>query len=427
MTNGRGQPLRVAVLARVVYPLHGYGGLQRHVYDLVRCLLGRGVAVTLITQPPFRDRPADAQADATLVHPRLSITYVPYRTFPFAGRRGTTVIDRSTAYPIFGWRAGRVAARLVAQGAIDVVHGLGASALGYAMQRRGRSGPPFVFNPQGLEEFGATDPSRARLKRIGYWPLQRAVLACAHKADRVIATDRALVPMVLDHLRVPPASVCVIPNAIELADYDTPDAPRRANALRAELGLAPGDPLLLSVGRLEANKGFDVLVTALGRMAADGRLPGSGWRWVLVGDGPQRPQLARALEASGLGDRARLSGRASGDDLHAWYEAATLFVHPTLYEGSSLVTLEAMAHRKPVVATRAGGLPDKVAPGVNGWLVPPGDPQALAAAVGDALGDRDRLRAMGDQSRLIVEREFSWTVATDRLLALYAELGASRP
>ncbi len=55
-----------------------------------------------------------------------------------------------------------------------------------------------------------------------------------------------------------------------------------------------------------------------------------------------------------------LVGRAEDSDLHAWYEAATLFVHPTLYEGSSLVTLEAMAHRRAVVATSAGGLPDKV-------------------------------------------------------------------
>ena len=58
-TLGGGRPLRVAVLARMIHPLHGYGGLQRHVYDLVRCLLDRGVEVTLITQPPSRNRPAD--------------------------------------------------------------------------------------------------------------------------------------------------------------------------------------------------------------------------------------------------------------------------------------------------------------------------------------------------------------------------------
>jgi glycosyltransferase involved in cell wall biosynthesis len=75
-----------------------------------------------------------------------------------------------------------------------------------------------------------------------------------------------------------------------------------------------------------------------------------------------------------------------------------------------------------VVATRAGGLPDKVRPDQNGWLVDPGDPEALAAALTDAIGDPVRLLSMGARSRQIVEDEFSWSVLIDRYLALYAEL-----
>jgi glycosyltransferase involved in cell wall biosynthesis len=428
MVTGPGRPLRVAVLARVIYPWHGYGGLQRHVYDLVRCLLERGSEVTLITQPPTRNRAADPRADATFRHSYLTIRLVPYRTFPLAGRRGTTVLDRSTAYPVFGWRAGRLAADLVARGGVDIVHGHGASALGYALVRRktGRRRAPFVFNPHGMEEFGATDPSRARLKRLGYWPLQRAVLACAHAADRVIATDRVLVAPVLEHLKVPRASVVVIPNAIELSDYDPPGSPARIAALRHQVGLQPDDVLLLSVGRLEANKGFHVLVQALAALIADGTLPGAGWRWVLVGDGPMRARLEHDFAAAGLERYVHLRGRAAGDELVDWYRAATLFVHPTLYEGSSLVTLEAMACGRAVVATTAGGLPDKVTPGVNGWLVSPGDPAALADALREALADRARLAAMGAESRAIVERSFSWDGVTDQVIALYRDLLAAR-
>jgi glycogen(starch) synthase len=417
-----GRPLRVAVLARVIHPLHGYGGLQRHVYDLVRCLLDRGVEVTLITQPPSRNRPADPAADATLRRPGLTIITVPYYTFPFAGRRGTTILDRITAYPWFGWRAGRIAARMVAAGTVDIVHGLGAAALGYARAKRSNTvHAPFVFNPQGLEEFGATDPSRAPLKRFFYWPLRRAVLACAQAADRVIATDRVLVQPVLTHLHVPIRSVSVIPNAIELADCDGPGAADRGALLRARIGLGPDDVLLLSVGRLEANKGFDVLVRALSVLESAKALP-PGWRWVLVGQGPMQATLAREVAAHHLEAHVHLSGRADLDDLQGWYTAATVFVHPTLYEGSSLVTLEAMAHRRAIVATRAGGLPDKVEPGVNGWLISPGDVEALAGAIREALADRARLVRMGAESRAIVERDFSWSVATDRLLALYEEL-----
>jgi glycosyltransferase involved in cell wall biosynthesis len=117
-----------------------------------------------------------------------------------------------------------------------------------------------------------------------------------------------------------------------------------------------------------------------------------------------------------------LLGRIEDRDLHAWYEAATLFVHPTLYEGSSLVTLEAMAHRRAVVGTRAGGVPDKVKPGINGWLVPPDDPSALAAAISGAIDDRPRLVTMGEASREIVEQEFSWDAAGRATVHLYEDL-----
>ena len=150
---------------------------------------------------------------------------------------------------------------------------------------------PLVFNPQGLEEFGATDPSRAPLKRLGYWPLRVAVRRSARSADRVIATDRSLVAPVITHLGVSKDVVRVIPNAIEPAECDRPDAPSRGQALRAELGLQPDDVLLLSVGRLEANKGFHVLIRALAALVQQKALP-ARWRWVLVGDGPMRDVAA---------------------------------------------------------------------------------------------------------------------------------------
>jgi glycosyltransferase involved in cell wall biosynthesis len=85
-----------------------------------------------------------------------------------------------------------------------------------------------------------------------------------------------------------------------------------------------------------------------------------------------------------------------------------------------------MAHRRAVVASRAGGLPDKVIPGVTGWLVPPGNEEMLAAAIGKALADTARLAAMGISGRALVDKEFSWSAATDRLLSVYGELLAQR-
>jgi len=409
-------PFRVAVLARAVYPLHGYGGLERHVHDLVRHLALHGIAVTLVTRPPSRSAPEQAR----VIPEGCAIITVPYRTFPFAGRRGTTVLDRSTAYPWFGYRAGRVAARLAARHDVDMVHGLGASALGYALARTRHPDRtvPFVLNPQGLEEFGGTGRvfGGSRLKRWAYGPLQAAVRACARAADRVLATDRSLEPTVRAALGVPAERIRLVPNAVDLDECDRLAGPADGRRVRSELGLSSEEAVLVSVGRLEENKGFHVLARALARIEA------SRWHWVVVGGGPYAPALERLIGSLGIRARVTFAGRVDTRVLHAWYEAADVFVHPTLYEGSSLVTLEAMAHRRAVVATRAGGLPDKVEDGVTGWLVEPADAGALAAAIRHAIENRARLEAMGLAGRILAERLFSWPVVIGRLLAVYREL-----
>ena len=309
------------------------------------------------------------------------------------------------------------------------MHALGASGLGYALARR-RPGirAPFVFNPQGLEEFGGTHPGFARLKRLAYTPLQAAVRRCAQAADAILATDHALVAPVRTHLAVDPARVHVVPNAVDLETIDRARASAAATAatLRARLGLAAGERLLLSVGRLEENKGFHVLAAALAELRARAG-SGAGWRWVLVGDGPYRPRIAGAIDAAGLTSQVHLAGRVAESELAGWYAAADVFVHPTLYEGSSLVTLEAMAHGKAVVATRAGGLPDKVRPGETGWLVEPGVAPALAGALAESLAEpADTLARFGAAGRRLVEEAFAWPVVAAQLEALYAELLSRR-
>jgi glycosyltransferase involved in cell wall biosynthesis len=416
------RPLRVAVVTRAVMPLHGVGGLERATRDLVRHLAARGVDVTLITPPP--SAVGRASGDDPFASPRIRLRHVRYVTFPFANRPGTTVLDRSTAYLVYGWRAGRLAASLAAAGDVDLVHGSGASVLGYAMARaRGTAQAPLVFNPHGMEEFGATAGAAPAVKRLGYAPLRWAVRRTARAADCIIATDRALEPMVARHLKPRPEQVRTIPNGIDLLEAGALAGPAEGATLRHRAGIGGGETILLSVGRLEMNKGLDVLAAALARAARPGStLSATGWRWVIVGAGPFRRDLERAVAAHGLGAHVIFAGRASDAELHAWYEAASIFVHPTRYEGSSLVTLEAMAHRRPIVAAIAGGLPDKVRPGVNGWLIEPGDADALAGALEDAVSSPARLAAFGAASRAIVEREFAWSVLVDRQIDVYREL-----
>jgi len=233
-----------------------------------------------------------------------------------------------------------------------------------------------------------------------------------------VATDRSIEPVIARHLGVGPDRMCLVPNAIDVETCDRLAGPADGARARGLLDLPPATPLLVSVGRLEFNKGFHVLIDALRRLLD------RPWMWVLAGDGPRRPLLERQVAEAGLGQRMRFAGRVDDGALHAWYEAATLFVHPTLYEGSSLVTLEAMSHRRAVVASNAGGLPDKVRHGETGWLVPPGDAAALARALATALDHQERLASMGTAGRVLLEAEFAWPAVTDRLLDVYEGLTA---
>ena len=203
MPAREGQSLRVAVVARSIYPLHRFGGLERHVYDLVRCLLSRDVHVTLIAPPASIDRPTDAAADAVFRHPNLTLTACALRDVPV--RQQARHDDPRSQHGISAVRASRRAGRGATRQGRRHRH----RSRAWRQRARLRDGrtwiadarAPLVFNPQGMEEFGATDPSRAPLKRLGYRPLRVAVRRAARAADRVIATDRSLVAPGVDTSR----------------------------------------------------------------------------------------------------------------------------------------------------------------------------------------------------------------------------------
>jgi glycosyltransferase involved in cell wall biosynthesis len=143
-------------------------------------------------------------------------------------------------------------------------------------------------------------------------------------------------------------------------------------------------------------------------------------RLVLVGDGVRRPHLERCARQLGIADRCHFLGhRRDGGAILA---RAALSVSSSHAEGISNAILEAMASRRPVVATAVGGSPEIVREGVSGFLVPPGAPAALARRIVDLLADPGLRARLGEEGRAIVLREFSIAQMRTSYDALYEEL-----
>jgi phosphatidyl-myo-inositol dimannoside synthase len=236
-------------------------------------------------------------------------------------------------------------------------------------------------------------------------------------ARAVIAVSDATADLVRSRLGLTTKPFVVHPIAGE--PMAGPLVEARARELQRLLG-DPGGPVLLSVGRLVARKGFDAVLESVAALSRD--LP--QLKYVLIGDGPERQRLQDRAAALGITDRVLMLGRA--DDAMKWaaYERCDLFVMPnrTLggndWEGFGIVFVEAARAGRAVVAGNSGGAADAVANGETGLLVDPEDPQALTLALGTLLGDECRRRSMGDAARQRARHSFSCETLRSRLAAV---------
>jgi glycosyltransferase involved in cell wall biosynthesis len=210
----------------------------------------------------------------------------------------------------------------------------------------------------------------------------------------------------------------VIRSGIDLGAL-APLGPAARRAVRAVEGVLDARPVISLVQRLSPPKTPLVFVHALPRILAE-RPDAAVW---IVGDGPLRAAADAAVAATGLGARVRFLGLRK--DVPDLVSASDVTVHSSLREGLPRVVLEALAVGTPVVATRVGGVPDAIADGVNGLLVPPEDPAALAAAVLATLADPAAAARRATAGRAAV-LPFSAHRMLDEQHALYQRLLARR-
>jgi colanic acid/amylovoran biosynthesis glycosyltransferase len=183
-------------------------------------------------------------------------------------------------------------------------------------------------------------------------------------------------------------------------------------------------PRLVCLGRLSAEKGQLLLVEAATLLAAKG-LP---FEVTLVGDGPMRSTIEALVIARGLGDRFKLTGSISTERLREELLGARALVLPSFAEGLPMVIMEAMALRRPILTTWIAGIPELVRDGIDGWLIPAGSIQSLAAAMEDCLcRPVEDLWAMGESARARVLERHSVDDQALQLNELFRHAAGTEP
>jgi alpha-maltose-1-phosphate synthase len=280
-------------------------------------------------------------------------------------------------------------------------------------------GIPHVMTVHSLEPLR---PWKAEQLGGGYalssWCERTAVEAAA----AVIAVSNGMRDDLLAaYPAVPAGRVRVIHNGIDTSEY----RPDPATDVLDRHGIDPGRPSVIFVGRVTRQKGLPVLLRAASAIDQAAQL-------VICAGQADTAELE--LEVSDLAQQLRadrsgviwLSGMLAKREVIQLLSHATVFVCPSLYEPLGIVNLEAMACGTAVVGSRVGGVPEVVADGETGLLVPPGDPAALADAINALLADAHRAAQMGRLGRARAETEFGWAGIAAQTAAFYAELTGGR-
>jgi glycogen(starch) synthase len=323
-------------------------------------------------------------------------------------RRFALALPRMSAAPLarFPRTAGTALARLLRAGAQmrpDVVHVQCFSANGvYATALTALLRVPLVVTLQGETVMDDTDIYEHSAT------LRAGLRAGLRRADAVTACSRFVLDDAERRFGLGEGRGAVVPNGVDLERGE----PRSALEL-------PFERFVLGLGRLVEKKGFDLLLDAFARIAAEHPAVGL----VIGGDGPAREGLRARAQTLGLGDRVVLPGTLSRGQV-AWAMAnAAAFVLPSRVEPFGIVVLEALQAGRPVVVSSRGGAPEIVRDGREGLVVDPFDTATLARAIGRLLEDG----ALGRRLALAAvarAEAFSWELIGERYRAIYRDVAA---
>lgn len=327
-------------------------------------------------------------------------------------------------YPIDNWTFNRSltkhAQKIVADA--DLIEAHAVSGYGFPKTLKKLSAKtPFIHTVHGVlaDEYeqgkvNGDKSLRGRLANYFMGRLGSLEKETVQNANLIVTISQYSLQKIQNYYGDVAGKVRIVPNGVDTQKYQ----PRPPNeALRRKFGLST-DPCVLFVGSLIPRKGLPYLVEAAKTVVK----AQPNVKFVMVGDGPQKPQLTAAIQTAGLQGNFMFLGNLTEADLVGIYSCADVFVLPSVQEGQGIVLLEAQASGVPVVAFGVGGVNEAVRDGETGLLIERGDTEALADALLKLLSDKALRGKMGAAGRRFVTENYSWDLCAQRMLALYREV-----
>lgn len=226
-----------------------------------------------------------------------------------------------------------------------------------------------------------------------------------YQAREVIACSRFMAREVVHSFELPSSKVHLVPNGIDTHRWQLP--PGAAEARR--------EPLVVAWGRIQYEKGFQVLARAVSELRQ--RVPGI--RCVIAGRGSYLPELQTQIDMEGVSDIVQLAGFVADEQLHEMLQRASCVVIPSLYEPFGIVALEGMAAGAPTIAARTGGLAEIIEGTDAGMLFEPGNHHELADCIADVLADPAAADLMRANAATLLRKTYTWDAVATETVQVY--------
>jgi glycogen(starch) synthase len=383
------------------YPPLIEGGLARHVRKLSEAMVERDVEVHVLTRGG-EESPAQELSNGVLVH-RIREPKRPTDLGEFV-----TWVERMNSDML------AAGVELGDRYEFDLVHGhdwLVANACDHLAKR---FEAPLVTTIHATE-YGRHQGWVDKHPQTYIHGVERWI---TNRSQRVIACSHYMREQIVDIFGVAERRISVIPNGIDPDDLQA-QSPAELERLRSEFA-APEEKLVLLIGRLVYEKGFQLALEAMPRVIEEA----PGTRFLVAGSGTHEAELHRQAEELGLMEHGTFLGWIGDDVLHSLYRIADLTVVPSIYEPFGLVALEAMASGCPCIVADTGGLREVVVHEEGGLRFRADDPEALAEVAIRVLSD-DELgqRLIADAYEHV--RRFDWADVAEQTVAVYSELAGA--